>query len=139
MNINKIKLKDFETLIYKYKKADGLNYVYIALSLIPIFTIGLDLYTNIGIMKNLNMIFFLLSFSILFFILFLKNDTTKPLTNLIEYNKANNDFKLFMEYIKTKRKLYALEQHYLNTGEIKNIAISTNDLILSELHIYINS
>jgi hypothetical protein len=139
MNINKENLKEFQRLIRKYKRADGLNYIYIAFGLIPIFTIGIGLYNGYEALNNLTAIIISIITTTLFFFLFRKNDTVTPLKKLNEYNKENNDFKLFIEYIKTQRSLYTLEQNYLDTDDIGNIAISTNDLILSELHMYIYS
>jgi len=139
MEINKEKLKEFQRLIYKYKKAEGLNYIYVALGLIPIFTFGIGLYSGYEVLNGLTSILISIITTSLFFFLFRKNDTVTPLKKLNEYNKENNDFKLFIEYIKNQRSLYTLEQNYLNTGDIGDIAISTNDLILSELHMYIYS
>lgn len=129
------KLKEFKKLIFKYKKANGLNYVYISFILIP-----LTLIYFFNIYLNIKYLIIMIFISILFLFLFLKNDTKTPLKELENYNKENNELKLFFnEHILKKRKLYLIEKNFLENNDIKNLALSNNNLYLTDLTIYIEN
>jgi hypothetical protein len=141
VNIDKKKLEEFERLIYKYKKVYGLNFVYIAFAVTPVFTFIVSYVNDIELFNNNNIIIGSFIFvSIIFSLMFYKNNTKIDLNNLIEYSDKNNELKTFFkEYIEKKRKLYFAEKYYLDTGNIRDLALTSNDLFLTDLRIYINS